>query len=169
MAKLVVKEVYEGTNEEIRELVKELNGVLESNTYKDHFGDVFVSVDFETEYDLKDSVTSDTPLQMHLRKELQQYRSILNADAIARAEELIEEAAHSTLTAEEVADLEDEASTLLSELDDDGSSDDEYEFDDEDDYEDEEDFEDEEDEEDEEENFTRTDRDRVVRVVGIWI
>jgi hypothetical protein len=164
MAKLVVKEVYEGTNEEIREIVGHLNEILESHTYEDRYGDVFASVDFETDYDPENGFTKDTPLQMHLRKELNAYRSILNADAIARAEELIEEAAHSTLTAEEVADLEEQAPTLLAELDDDGSSDDEYEFD-EDDF----DFEDDEDEDDEEENFTRTDRNRVVKVIGILI
>lgn len=163
MAKLIIKEVYEGTNEEIREIVEHLNEILESHTYEDRYGDVFASVDFETDFDPENAFTKDTPLQMHLRKELNAYRSILNADAIARAEELIEEAAHSTLTAEEVADLEEQAPTLLAELDDDGSTDDEYEFDDEDDYED--DFED----DAEEENFTRTDRTRVVKVIGILI
>ena len=161
MAKLVVKEVYEGTNEEIREIVEHLNEILESHTYEDRYGDVFASVDFETDYDPENGFTKYTPLQMHLRKELNAYRSILNDDAVARAEELIKEAAHSTLTAEEVADLEEQAPTLLAELDDDGSSDDEYELD-----EDDLDFED---DEDDEENFTRTDRNRVVKVIGILI
>ena len=163
MAKLIVKEVYEGTNEEIKEITDYLDEILNTNVLKEKFGDVKVSVMTDVEFD-SNFLTKDTPLQMHLRKELNAYRSILNDDAVARAEELIKEAAHSTLTAEEVADLEEQAPTLLAELDDDGSSDDEYELD-----EDDLDFEDDEDDEDDEENFTRTDRNRVVKVIGILI
>lgn len=163
MAKLIVKEVYEGTNEEIKEITDYLDEILNTNVLKEKFGDVKVSVMTDVELD-SNFLTKDTPLQMHLRKELNAYRSILNDDAVARAEELIKEAAHSTLTAEEVADLEEQAPTLLAELDDDGSSDDEYELD-----EDDLDFEDDEDDEDDEENFTRTDRNRVVKVIGILI
>lgn len=129
MAKLVVKEVYEGTNEEIRELERELNDVMDSGSHKDRYGEVFQSVDYETTYDEETGMTADTPLQTHLKKELAQFRSILNEDAIARAEELIEEAATSTLTAEEVAQLEKDSQSIFNSLTSEGSDSDDSESD----------------------------------------
>lgn len=127
MAKLIIKEVYEGSNDEIQELKEYLDHIVESKVGSKVFGDLFVSVESKVELDKVEEV-KDTPLQVHLKRELNLYRSILNADAIAQAEKLIEEAATSKLTAEEVAELEKQSSVILDALE---NNDDEY--DDEDD------------------------------------
>jgi hypothetical protein len=127
MAKLIIKEVYEGSNDEIQELKEYLDQIVESKVGSKVFGDLFVSVESKVELDKSEEV-KDTPLQVHLKRELNLYRSILNADAIAQAEKLIEEAATSKLTAEEVAELEKQSSVILDALE---NNDDEY--DDEDD------------------------------------
>jgi hypothetical protein len=127
MAKLIIKEVYEGSNDEIQELKEYLDQIVESKVGSKVFGKLFTSVESKVELDKVEEV-KDTPLQVHLKRELNLYRSILNADAIAQAEKLIEEAATSKLTAEEVAELEKQSSVILDALE---NNDDEY--DDEDD------------------------------------
>jgi hypothetical protein len=127
MAKLIIKEVYEGSNDEIQELKEYLDQIVESKVGSKVFGKLFSSVESKVELDKVEEV-KDTPLQVHLKRELNLYRSILNADAIAIAEKLIEEAATSKLTAEEVAELEKQSSVILDALE---NNDDEY--DDEDD------------------------------------
>jgi hypothetical protein len=135
MAKLIIKEVYEGSNDEIQELKEYLDHIVESKVGGKVFGDLFVSVESKVELDKVEEV-KDTPLQVHLKRELNLYRSILNADAIAQAEKLIEEAATSKLTAEEVADLEKQSSVILDALENNGDDHWDYydeEYDDEDD------------------------------------
>ena len=127
MAKLIIKEVYEGSNDEIQELKEYLDQIVESKVGSKVFGKLFASVESKVELDKVEEV-KDTPLQVHLKRELNLYRSILNADAIAISEKLIEEAATSKLTAEEVAELEKQSSVILDALE---NNDDEY--DDEDD------------------------------------
>jgi hypothetical protein len=119
MAKLIIKEVYEGSNNEIQELKEYLDHIVESKVGNKVFGDLFVSVESKVELDKVEEV-KDTPLQVHLKRELNLYRSILNADAIAQAEKLIEEAATSKLTAEEVEDLEKQSSVILDALENNG-------------------------------------------------
>jgi hypothetical protein len=122
MAKLIIKEVYEGSNDEIQELKEYLDQIVESKVGSKVFGKLFASVESKVELDKSEEV-KDTPLQVHLKRELNLYRSILNADAIAQAEKLIEEAATSKLTAEEVAELEKQSSVILDALE---NNDDEY-------------------------------------------
>jgi hypothetical protein len=140
MAKLIIKEVYEGSNDEIQELKEYLDQIVESKVGSKVFGKLFASVESKVELDKSEKV-KDTPLQVHLKRELNLYRSILNADAIAQAEKLIEEAATSKLTAEEVAELEKQSSVILDALEsngdeydneDDCDCDDDYIYDEED-------------------------------------
>jgi len=141
MAKLVITETFVGTNGEIQELKDHLDQIVNNKVYEDKYGGTFKGVEVKVELD----TPKETPLQAHLRKELDAYRTILNANAIAQAEKLIEEAASSTLTAEEVADLEEQAPTLLAGLENNGDDhwdyyDEEYDEDDDCDCDDEDDL-----------------------------
>lgn len=109
MAKLVVTEVLEGTNEQIRKWESELKtrATNSQSQYKDVYGNCFKGVTVETTYDAE-----DTPMQKHLRKQLKTLSRILSKKAIAQANEIIDSYADSDLTEEEVEELE-EASDLL--------------------------------------------------------
>lgn len=115
MAQIVVTEVLKGTNKEVQELYEMLVEKANENqdAYKEQYGDNFVGVDIKVYYD---EVEKETPLQKHLKSELNKYRWLLNADAIEAAEQLIQDAADSELTEEEVQDLENQSETLLRHL-----------------------------------------------------
>lgn len=149
MAKLVVTEVYEGTNDEIKELKAQLDSIVESESHEEMFGEIFKSVDSEVTLD-SEKTKGDTPLQVHLKKELDLYRSILNADAIEQTQKLIDEASSSTLTEQQVADLELRSGSVLGDLYKSSYSE---EFDNEDDDNEDDYFDDEDDKEDDDEDL----------------
>lgn len=115
MAQIIVKKVLKGTNEEIQELYEMLieKAQYNSELYVEQYGENFAGVDVEVFYDEEEK---ETPLQKHLRNELEKYRFILNDEAIEAAEELIAQAAESELTEEEVQDLENQSEALLEKL-----------------------------------------------------
>ena len=107
MAKLVVTEVYEGTNEEIQELQDRVTQIVKSGSYKQNVGNTLVEVDTDADFDEEEEVEVEEveeTLSERLARELELLRPILSRKAIQRSEELIEEARRQ----EEEEDLEEE-------------------------------------------------------------
>lgn len=87
MAKLIITEVYEGTNEQIKALEEKARAAINSSNDKSHCGEKLAEAAMLVEYDVE-----ETKLQKQLRKELEQLRPSLSASLIAKAESIIERA-----------------------------------------------------------------------------
>lgn len=122
MAKLIVREEYEGTNEQIQELQDCIASIINNERYGDTVRDTIMTVSMESVYD--DEEDADTPLQARLRSELELLRPLLNEETIQRAEKIIDSYKGSSLTAEELLDslVNEEYEKFLEE--------DEYDYDD---------------------------------------
>lgn len=111
MAKLIITEVYEGTNEQIKALEDKARVAANSSNGKSHCGEKLVEVAMLTNYNVE-----ETKLQKQLRKELEQLRPSLSASLIAKAESLIKRAAEfnsvteliTSVTNEELGEEEEE-------------------------------------------------------------
>lgn len=96
MAKLIVTEVYEGTNEEIKEIQRVLDESAKAKENK-YVRENLKDLNVEASYD-------ETVLQKRLRKELAMLRPFLNRKTIQMAENLISSFDGTDTTDEELLD-----------------------------------------------------------------
>lgn len=91
MAKLVVTEVYEGTNEEIETLQNRVAEIVRSGAYKQNVGNLLQEIETDADYD-EEEVEEEETLSERLSRELELLRPVLSRKAIKLAERLIAEA-----------------------------------------------------------------------------
>lgn len=80
MARFIVKEIYEGTNEEVKALADQFKEALKDECRPEALAEARAFLELDPE---------ETELQKQLREELEELRPLLNEETIARAEAII--------------------------------------------------------------------------------